>query len=498
MNARPLFQYSHYSYNTLKELLPILGYEFSEHIATFDQIDNIVISGDIPIIEKNGAALIVAGRDFSETRNKRKLITILDGEKVDLYENDFREAGILKISGMVHYGQKDIVFEVDKKYPPHYASQISQMKALIMSCHIPLWMMPGLPVLVSFDEKVPREDGEIIRGESHGPNVIVRDIDDPITVLLHEMGHMFYNTVLNEKERAHISNLYMSIDTDRSNGLFRTSYESSSDIEYFATIYTWYLKGIVLGRQYREVLLRLDPSACSLIEEIFSTRKNMIIENSVYESLKRDIIASIRNGGKISELAKVNGETKEIYKAVKINDKIRPIFDHRIIGDAGDRQWAVALNDDLRGSVFVLNKGYIDFEFMKRSDYYLVPRRTFVMNKAGRGYYQSKRRNPYYDIVPYILNEDKVSPIKEELLKSKFYTSMDNGEEDINLIIEYSKQNIKGALSEYERFINEAEYCLEKSESSFKNKLNDIIQRRRIDDARRILNKLKQENENVR
>jgi hypothetical protein len=493
MNARQLFQYSTYSYTALKKCLPVLGYDCKEyHDIDFDAIYSFGERGMVPVVKLIGDSVVVIIEDGVDSSNTPYLKAVSGDTVHKLYAADLNNTSAIVVSGIAHSGQRDIIFERDKVVPLGYAEHIIELRHILEGCHIPKWMVPSLPVLISFGTSLKDSSGTEVRGESHGPNVIIRDIKDPVTVLLHEIGHIYHDTVLTSIEHQKLSTLFMGIDQVSPNGLFRTKYEASTEREYFSTIYMWYLKGIMLAEQYRNILGQLDPAALSFIEDIFERVRSSMINSSVYNAIRPNIESFVLNGR--MELMKAN---RSYNMPTKIIDQVRPTFEYKELAKANSLEWIVATTGALRGKVLVLNDGYIDFKYMKRDKYYMVPRKTFRLTKAG-GEYRTIKKNPYLDLVPIAIGQWN-NEGERLLLKSEFYEGAEGGRDTIGIIYEQSKGDLSGALLMYEALIQETECALTKaSEATMAERIGVLLQRRRIVEAKNILNKLQKELSNVR
>ena len=426
--AREVKKLTKCGFDILPKVVNKLGYECQK----IDELNHDIIMSNIssnrPIfVNIQNRSCLIYGIDedckniYVEPGGKQDILNFVQKEAIVIY--GFR--GVLMGNRIIH--------EDSVVVPIGWSEMITRTLELFKNRSIPIWKLPDIPVLLTFKNKEDKSDP---RGYSNGPTIEIYDIEDPLTVTFHEVGHVYYQDRLTEEEKKELQDHYSEyIDSENPGALFKTKYEASSSEEYFSTLYMWYIKGIVLMGAYHEILCKLDRWGKSFIERVFNRVEDKLIQDIINEEREQQIISIFTNDG-MSKIISRGGyflsKAKSPIEPITITDK------HKVIGENNIRKWIYIESGNLSGKVIPLNKANnaIDFKYIKNNEdkFYYVP---------GKG---KSMVNPYLSILveeePFDLS--KANDVQKFIFKNAYVFTDD---QEFNSILKKAKNEKHGILA---------------------------------------------------
>lgn len=264
--------------------------------------------------------------------------------------------------------------------------------------------LPEHPVIVYFKKPDEKELKDKVRSYTKGVEICIIDPSDPYTEFLHELGHVFWSSRLNDEDKESFVQLHKQLDKDHLPPVLMDNWSWNDHEELFATIYMWYLKGLQKNPGYLKILDITYKPAKVAIENIFNRVAHEIHERKELEKCQVENLNEWKNNEKDIAIhlkhlmgkaikAKVSGlmikaknmPHKDVFDPIKIPESVKS----KVLGTYKNRKWHYLNSGILKGMVIVTNsRDVIDFDYMEnKKQFYLVP--TPIMMKANGKSYQS-------------------------------------------------------------------------------------------------------------
>lgn len=225
-------------------------------------------------------------------------------------------------------------------------------------------------------DKEERKDHQV--AYSIGVNITVLLSDNLLEAILHELGHVYWNTLLTDSEKYEWNDMVRHISLKEGRTvpkIIKNPYEVSSGEELYCTVYAWYLSGLIFNEGYLKILTDAFKEGRVLMDSTFERVRKSLINDKAYEQsepLIKQYLKTIRKESII-----VNTQNNKLFKAQLSLNKIEEI--ENSISIFGSSTPVGLLKSSLRHShfqvldgklkdyVFITNNitGNIDWDFMK-------------------------------------------------------------------------------------------------------------------------------------
>lgn len=271
------------------------------------------------------------------------------------------------------------------------------MKTLERINTVPAWMLPDHPVILVFQEETPEDRKNHARAYSLGVHIYIIDPSDPVEEFLHELGHVYYDTRLDDHCKELMQELHATLEkTEQKPGVFTAKWDYVDPVELFCTLYMWRMKGEFLSSGFREILKKQYPEGDKCISTIFSyvlqkstIEKQWFREERIYGRYYR----ALRGQETLAKVSTSNGmklrKAKVPVRAPKATVAVPETIRQRSLSVHGNREYVHILEGALEGAVLPLTKaGIVDVQAMERlasqKRLGLYPVQYERLNKAGR------------------------------------------------------------------------------------------------------------------
>jgi hypothetical protein len=255
---------------------------------------------------------------------------------------------------------------------------------------LPKKYLPSSPVILTAKKpsKEERKDHQV--AHSIGVNITVLQSDNILEAVLHEIGHVYWNTVLTDTEKDSWKSILKNINIDKEETvpkIIKNPYELSNGEELFCTTYAWYMLGLIFNEGYFEILKNTFLDGYNLLENIFMRREKSIIDSQNFRSLesltksyikhimKEPILVNLKNK-KLFKAFISNNKTNEIEQKVKYIASDIPVG---LLKSSVTRSYFQVLDGKLKDMILITDNrsGEIDWEFMKSNPNELKLEKTY-------------------------------------------------------------------------------------------------------------------------
>lgn len=311
---------------------------------------------------------------------------------------------------------------------------------------LPHFMLPKHPVVLYFKDPDDKQAKEEIRGMVNGAEICIYDIDDPITVFFHELGHVYWRTQLSDEDRQAFKELHSKLGKQNLPSIFTSQWSVKDAEEMFCTIYLWHMKGMCMHNGYCTILSTQFAVGYNRLQQVFSR-----IRDSVQESLDREQrFQKAQNHWQSREkslalwLNRMSGQSsvvsidgRRLRKAKMPAPRpgatffSRDVVKHDPIASNDQREWVRVLDGFLKGKVLPIRNNFVDLDYIasKKARYKLVPVTRTYKARVGSGQVKEHARTVFVDPDKepgHLINEPEAEPaalrkaqewLKERLLK---------------------------------------------------------------------------------
>lgn len=251
---------------------------------------------------------------------------------------------------------------------------------------------PYRPVLI-FKEATEKELQDKIRAYTIGSTITLIDSSDPVTLFLHELGHLFYRTRLTDSECKRLEEIYKSInpkDVKSLPGIFENKWEFNDAEELFCTIYLWYIRALVLNKKYLEILKNEFCVGFEFLHGIFCRIQAEEINNYEWNEKEKDVYNFMKTiTGTEKNIGVLSTTGKFLKKAILLKSKTPALPNATFLPSdlpvtfikSMYQKTFLQVNEGLcKGEIFVLDNktGKIDFNFMQ-----LNPEKLLLQKARG-------------------------------------------------------------------------------------------------------------------
>jgi hypothetical protein len=196
---------------------------------------------------------------------------------------------------------------------------------------------------------------------------------------LHELGHVYWNTQVDKSEKKGFTKLLNKIDKKNLPGIFLAKWDTTHPEELFATVYYWYLRGLLTNAGYLKILKQQYSEGAALMSKVFDRVKNAIQTNVALKAQKEfiesewkdnelNVLRWINKLSGVPTLTSVKG--KGLFKAHIPAKEPKPLyipesFEYEIVTDLGERKWILVKAGVLKDRILVIKNDKLDIRFVK-------------------------------------------------------------------------------------------------------------------------------------
>jgi len=257
--------------------------------------------------------------------------------------------------------------ELDTWKVGHEMKEDTKAKLRRMSL-LPSNLLPETPVVVIFKEPSSKDLQCKNRGYQAGATAYILDPVDPLTVVLHEIGHFYYKR-LTDFERKRFDELRKELG-NKPPVIFDSKWSMKNGEELFCTLYLWYLKSKLVHPGYRKILGVEYAPGLEALEEVFRRVDNSEDELKIWKENERRVSMYLdRLIGKAVKM-KAGGrilKAKELPVAKKPGVVSIPRTVCRHIRETKANDFVEVTEGLLKGQKFALKKdGSIDYNYMQK------------------------------------------------------------------------------------------------------------------------------------
>lgn len=403
------------SITDIKGILSEQGYDYSYgDTYSIQEIRKAIVRDEQPVFAKleSGKTVLFVG----ENKLNQLVVQDKNGEIFNINDNYLKKAWTGE--AIIITGERDLMkCEAEKRdavdmvlyntslnsWSPENKIKMDQAIPYISDVkHLDSWYLPEHPVIVHFREATEKERKEKIRSYTKGVEICIIDPSDPYTEFLHELGHVFWSSRLNNEEKEQIVLLHKKLDKDNLPPILMDNWSWDDPQELFATIYMWYLKGIQRNTGYLKILEITYNEADELLEEIFERVRKDIKSKELTIAMNKQIEKTWQDNEKDLRIYLNQAMGKAV--TVKVGDRFikaklpnEKEFDRMRLpesvgkiklGEYKGRNWNYIKNGVMKGMVIVTdNNGSIDFDYMdENKKYNLVPQIKSLIKANGKRY----------------------------------------------------------------------------------------------------------------
>ncbi len=347
---------------------------------------------------------------FFVGEDAKNLIAYKDGQSYAIPDKDLKKAWTGEIVAVLHKAEvigddagmekpSFVIFDSDRdRWEKEFGNVIERSKIRIADIkNLPEQVLPAHPVIVTFDKPNAKEKKDNVRAFTNGAEIRILDPSDPVTEFLHEIGHIYWSTRLNKVEKKVFDKLLKKIDKKNPPGIFLAKWDLAYPEELFATVYYWYLKGLLSNEGYLQILSQQYPIGAKEMSKIFDRVNNDLqtdvalkaqleFAESEWKSNETNVLRWINKLSGVPTLTSVKG--KGLLKAHIPARKPKPVFipeslEYETIVELGEREWVLIKAGLLRDRILVIKNNRLDTRFMelKKAKYeYLPIRKAYKAN----------------------------------------------------------------------------------------------------------------------
>lgn len=422
--AKELVEYLDYKLDDLKDLLAREGFDTAYGTTYSLQEIRKAIRDQQPAFVRLGNSL--AGQTvYIIGENENSLVAYRDGSMYNISDDSLMKAWtgeaviVLDKKQPLHKANGSLPAEMPDKVEPkqscdfvifdsvrdnwdidHEAQKATGKRQITRVNQLGLCELPAHPVIVVFRKPSDEFRKKGIRAANGGAEIQIYDPTDPFTEFLHELGHLYWKTQLNDDEKKQFEELHSKLDQKKRPAIFMAQWDSHDGEEIFCTVYYWYCKGRLSHEGYTRILTQQYPEGHAALTaiikrlhddlEIQSTMKARLNTNArLWKASEKEIAVWLNHiQGKPSlTLVKGKGFIKSLIKVPDVLPYDFPeTIAHKVLGEHNGRKWVMLEQGILRDRVIVLKGDCLDVPYMKsKKTFHLVPK-TRVVKHGDRSY----------------------------------------------------------------------------------------------------------------
>jgi len=166
--------------------------------------------------------------------------------------------------------------------------EVNQFNAVLGKLKVGETFLPPHSLVFNFISPTEEQKKEKIVSMVTGANVDIYEKNNYVDNCIHEIGHVYWRTRLNNKERKEFKKIWKQIT---SMALYAYEWEKKDEEEMFCTIYKWYIKSLLLNSSFYNILEFEEPKGLELFKSVLNRISNEEITNDTFELSKADIIS---------------------------------------------------------------------------------------------------------------------------------------------------------------------------------------------------------------
>jgi 5'(3')-deoxyribonucleotidase len=236
-----------------------------------------------------------------------------------------------------------------------------------------------------------------------GANINIYSQSNYIDNCLHEMGHLFWRTVVLSEEKEKFKALFKIV---RPTAIYEYDWERHDPEEMFCTIYKWYLKSILINKSFYNILEYEEPNGLASLQKVFERIANDKMINDIWESNKNDIFEYLN--------PRYNKATGQFLRKAGMLEKIqdieipRKILNNNIIKVENGIQYI-----KFEKAIIPVNKNKIIFSPLEKATPYANRKQIFfdmdgVVCNFAKEYKNTFLRDAYQDD-PFTIHQAVIS-----------------------------------------------------------------------------------------
>jgi 5'(3')-deoxyribonucleotidase len=385
--------------DSIRKITDRLSESFFVSYGTYsaEELRNAINSGS-PVIVKNGAKCIfLAGYEADHFLEN-------SGCQVVLKKADNIPAIIVNDELAKEPDRKDDFIIIGKNTWP----DITEFRRVLCSLKVGEYFLPPHSIIFNFLDQPEAYRQKKIVSELVGVNANMYEQENYIDNAIHEIGHLFFRTVLTAEEKKNLQNVFK--DT-RFSGIFNFQWEHSHFEEYFCTLYKWALKALLVNPAFDNIFRHEDPTGYQFIHGVFNRIIQDRIDLDVWEGAKDDVLSffnpkiDVRSGKIIVPKTKIDlnevvvprdviAENVKVFRdglsMLSINDRTIPVCNGRI--STRGIFSAMSKADDGKATVYVDMDGVVaNFEKKFRDMFGVMPDKI-----SGKDVYTQCAKDPHF------------------------------------------------------------------------------------------------------
>lgn len=391
INAKELLNYDVTNMDQLRETLTQDGYNLLYgDTYSIKEVRNLIKAKNPVFFESENGNLLMVGE------NPDSLVVYNGGQTFAIKDKQLQKAwtgnivAVLdKRDQMSNFPTDDkkaefVIFDPDRdRWDSNKETILQRAKIKIADIkNLPEALLPDHPVIVVFDKATEKEAKDKVRAVTIGAQIRILDSADPVTEFLHELGHVYYDTRVNESEKKEFEKVFKGIDKKNPPGIFLANWDFSHPEEVFATVYYWYMRGLLSNGGYLKILEQQFLEGFKIMSSIFDRVKNDINTNIMHKAEvdrintkwqqnERGVLTWINSllREPTSTLIKGRGLMKAFLPGVVPEPMLLPDnVGHDVLVNLGDRDWVQVKDGLLKDKILVLKAGYLDTDYMEKRD----------------------------------------------------------------------------------------------------------------------------------
>lgn len=277
------------------------GFEFAGGDYNLAEVRDALQSG-FPVlcmIQREPGALYLVGEDdnyFVAMLSNGKRYTIPEAELAQEYTGRSiiltDVTGAQRASSAVRETIDVLIYTPEQdSWPAEYAHSKEVAKDVLVGLrNLDLCQQPAHPMIVTFKEPSDKQEKDHIQGYLQGVQAFICDYSCPVDVVLHELGHLYWQTRMNDAQRAEWQELRDSFkDMPRPPAIFTADWYWKNGEEVFCTVYLWFAKSVLLSKGYYTILHNQCPRACALLDEVFTSVDAQYRNAEAWTKAEKDI-----------------------------------------------------------------------------------------------------------------------------------------------------------------------------------------------------------------
>lgn len=237
--------------------------------------------------------------------------------------------------------------------------------------------IPPHPMIVVFKKKSAEDEQEKNRGYLEGVTAQICDTEDPLTVILHELGHVYYKTRLTEEEKKACDDLQEKIKgMNDKPAVFVGKWAIKDGKEVFCTLYLWWMKGRLFGPGYTKIMSEQCPDGTELLEKIFGRVRDKMLAEAAWEKAEKRIDLWLQNVQNNGMALSIGGHMFKARLPINSPDALEIGVSHETLAahKGSGRKWARITDGLMKGRIVILKNDRLDIDYMsERSRWWQLP-----------------------------------------------------------------------------------------------------------------------------